>query len=94
MSVPGSGEDFLDDDGDGDEEFIDTTAEEVPPKGASSSTSESSPRGPASSPSARRRMVRIKPLSPALASKFPGVTTILVTRNDGSQILFVQQKGG
>ena len=88
-SVPGSGEDFLDDDGDGDDEFIDTTAEEVPPKGTSSSTSSS---GSAASPSRGRRLIRIKPLSPALASKFPGVTTILVTRNDGSQILFVQQK--
>lgn len=93
MSVPGSGEDFLDDDGDGEDEFIDTTAEEVPPKSAASSTSSSS--SGSSSPSGRgRRLIRIKPLSPALASKFPGVTTILVTRNDGSQILFVQQKGG
>jgi len=90
MGVPGSGEDFLDDDGD-DEEFIDTTAEEVPTRAADSSTSQSeAPRSPAGR---SKRLVRIKPLSPALASKFPGVTTILVTRNDGSQILFVQQKG-
>ncbi len=91
MSVPGSGEDFLDDDGDGEDEFIDTTAEEVPPRASSSTSSSSSV---ASAPSRSRRLIRIKPLSPALASKFPGVTTILVTKSDGSQILFVQQKGG
>ena len=94
MGVPGSGEDFLDDEGD-DEEFIDTTAEEEPPV-PPSSTSQSAPQSsPAASRTApRKRMVRIKPLAPSLAAKFPGVVTILVTRSDGSQILFVQQKGG
>jgi hypothetical protein len=90
MGVPGSGEDFLDDDGDGDE-YIDTTAEEEPPRSAtSSSDSQEAPKSVQRATPKRR--VRIKPITAALAAKFPGVISILVTRSDGTQLLLV--KGG
>jgi hypothetical protein len=85
VGVPGSESDFLDDGDDDGDGFIDTTAEPVPAKPVTAASSSSSV------PAARKRMVRVKPLSGAMAQN-PDIVTVIVTKRDGSQVIFVRQQ--
>lgn len=92
MGVPGSegGDDFLDggNDEDGDD-FIEAEGEEVPPAPPPTASSSTSSASPATAP---KRRVRIKPMPASLVARWPKVTTMLITMNDGTQLLLV--KGG
>jgi hypothetical protein len=81
---PGSDEDYIDG-GYVDEE---DAREKIPrPTQADATPRPDSVRPPAAS---AQRRVRIKPMSPALAQKYPNVVTILLTRDDGRQVLLVR----
>lgn len=90
MGVPGSegGDDFLDDGNEGgDDDFIDVEGEDVSPKPAPPSSASSSSASP---PQRARRRVRVKPMPSSLVAKWPKVATLLVTMEDGTQLLLVK----
>lgn len=53
----------------------------------------SRPRSPAAPPPTApgNRIAKIKPMSAKILKAFPGVSTILITRQDGRQVLFVRR---
>lgn len=93
MSVPGSGEDFLDDrSGDDGDDFVEADGEDVTPTPPAPSQSPNSQSSSSAAQTARKRSVRVKPMPASMAAKWPKISTVLLTMNDGQQILLV--KGG
>jgi hypothetical protein len=96
VGVPGSeggGDDFLDD-GDGDEkdgdDFIDADGEDVTPPRQPAPSSSPAGNGGAPASSAKKRRVRVKPMPASLVQRWPGVSTMLITMSDGTQLLLVK----
>jgi len=42
-------------------------------------------------PQSGLRRIRMRPMKPTMADKHPNVVTILLTRNDGRQVMFVRK---
>ncbi len=98
MGVPGSGggDDFLDDgnggedgQGDGGDDFIEASGEEVSPEPSPPAAPDASTTATAPAPAPKRR-VRVKPLPSTLVQKWPNVSTMLITMRDGTQLLLVK----
>lgn len=49
------------------------------------------PRPPQPAPRQGKRRLRIRPMTPSMMEKHPNVTTILLTRSNGQQLMFVRK---
>jgi hypothetical protein len=82
--------------GDDDDDLFDSTDEDEE-ESENDLSSDAAPIRPRQSPmqtaarSAGKRRMRVRPMTPSMASKHPDVVTILLTRSNGQQLIFVRK---
>jgi len=79
--------------GEDDDDLFDSTDEdeEESENDLSSDAAPIRPRPTMQARNAGKRRLRIRPMSPSMVDKHPDVVTILLTRSNGQQLMFVRK---